>query len=176
MGGKIYTPNTNILHASFFFFEHWNFYDSWHLEVASRISASIYDPNEADSNLTRPPEEQMRLFGSVIRDKSFKSFSGSASLAKEISPKQSIVLELGHSNRAPSAEEMFSRGPHLPVKSFEIGNGDLKAEQGINLDIGYFFKGQSLDWATSVFANEYYNYIYFKKDWRTLAFKWIVYL
>jgi len=45
-----------------------------------------------------------------------------------------IGLNGSRAERAPSAEELFSNGPHIATQAFEIGNPDLKTESAWGLE------------------------------------------
>ena len=44
----------------------------------------------------------------------------------------SFGIHGGYSSRAPSPEELYSNGPHLATRSFEIGSPDLDAEKALH--------------------------------------------
>lgn len=46
----------------------------------------------------------------------------------------SLALSVARSVKLPTAEELFSDGPHLATNSFEIGNRDLEEEVGTSVD------------------------------------------
>lgn len=69
-------------------------------------------------------------------------------------------VNLSRVERAPSAEELFSNGPHVATQAFELGDPDLRVESAWGLEA--FLRGH-LGFAEinlAVFKNWFSNYIY----------------
>ena len=71
-----------------------------------------------------------------------------------------IKLALSSSERAPTAEELYSNGLHVANQSYELGDVDLKAEHSLNLDIGYRISAARFDFQVEAFANHINDFIY----------------
>ena len=92
--------------------------------------------------------------------RSFDTFSIALGGAYDLARGVKLALNGSHTERAPSAEELFANGPHAGTSSFEVGDPDLKPErvwavEGIlraNLG-GIRFEG-------SLFHNWYSNFVY----------------
>ncbi len=80
------------------------------LELAGR-----YEGTAVDSRTLR-----------LARD--FDSFSGAVGLAHETESGLRFGVNASRAERAPSAEELFSNGPHIATQAFEIGDPDLRTE------------------------------------------------
>ncbi len=66
--------------------------------------------------------------------RNFDSFSVSGGLAWSPDQDWLIGVTVGRSKRAPTAEELFAKGPHLAIGAFEIGDPDLRQETALNLE------------------------------------------
>lgn len=87
----------------------------------------------------------------ISRD--FTALSGSAGASFEIAPGWRIGGNVSLTERAPSAEELFSNGPHVGTQAFEIGDPTLRKER--NLGVEAVLRGGN-DWLTAEFS-AYYN-------------------
>lgn len=92
--------------------------------------------------------------------RTFDSFSGALGLAADVAPRTKIGLNLSHTQRAPSAEELFSNGPHIATQAFEIGNPDLSKEKSWGIE-GYARLDRGpFQLNATVFYNKFDNFIY----------------
>ena len=101
-----------------------------------------------------------------VRERDFRSVSGSAALLYSASPRWTVGLNLARAFRAPAIEELYSDGPHLADYSFDIGNPDLPTEVGHGADL--FARGsyRRLNVEVAAFANRITNYIYYRPTGR----------
>lgn len=67
--------------------------------------------------------------------RSFSNISLSAGAAIHPTPNSLIGLSLGRTERAPTAEELFSNGPHLATGAFEIGDVTMSKEKATSLEL-----------------------------------------
>ncbi|WP_086606365.1 TonB-dependent receptor [Erythrobacter donghaensis] len=68
----------------------------------------------------------------IARD--YDTVSGALGLVYEGTPGLRIGINGSRAERAPSAEELFSNGPHIATQAFEIGNADLRTERAWGLE------------------------------------------
>ena len=68
----------------------------------------------------------------IARD--YDTFSGALGAVYEGIEGIRIGLNGSRAERAPSAEELFSNGPHIATQAFEIGNPDLATERAWGLE------------------------------------------
>lgn len=73
--------------------------------------------------------------GVPARDRTFHSLSGSVAVLHALDDGIRIGMSGARAFRTPSAEELFSQGPHLATYTFEVGNPELRAETGYGLDL-----------------------------------------
>jgi iron complex outermembrane recepter protein len=67
-------------------------------------------------------------------DRTFNAFSIAGGVNYEIAPDVKLGLNLSRVERAPSAEELFSNGPHIATQAFEIGNPALGKESSLGVE------------------------------------------
>lgn len=97
-------------------------------------------------------------------DRNFSSFSGSISgeyLPDVEMGRLSLKLNVGKSFRFPSANELGANGLHHAAFRYEIGNPDLKAENGYTFDFDVNYSNSSkLNININPFLSYYTNFIY----------------
>jgi iron complex outermembrane receptor protein len=86
----------------------------------------------------------------------------SAALGARLKPSDRLTLgvNLSRAVRAPSAEELFSNGPHIATQAFEVGDPVLAKEKSWGLDA--FVRGTAggATFSLGAFASWFDNYIY----------------
>jgi iron complex outermembrane receptor protein len=92
--------------------------------------------------------------------RSFDSVSASLGAAYEIAHGIRIGLNGSHSQRAPSAEELFANGPHAGTQSFEIGDPALGKEKSWGLEGTLNVDGDGYSLTASLFRNWFDGYIF----------------
>jgi iron complex outermembrane receptor protein len=89
----------------------------------------------------------------------FDAFSGSIGASAVLTEGWRIGVNLSHSERAPSTEELFANGPHAGTQSFEVGLTDLKKERADGAEAVLHGHGDRYDIEASVYYNRFSNYI-----------------
>ena len=92
--------------------------------------------------------------------RSFDTFSGAVGLVYETEGGLRLGVNGSRAERAPSAEELLSNGPHIATQAFEIGNPDMEVEGAWGLEA--FARGSigAGTMSVAVFGNWFDNYIY----------------
>lgn len=67
-------------------------------------------------------------------ERDYDTFSGALGLVYEGTPGLRLGLNGSRAERAPSAEELFSDGPHIATQAFEIGDPNLTTERAWGLE------------------------------------------
>lgn len=85
-------------------------------------------------------EAGMRVEGTRIAlptgaRRNFTSTAASGSVAYEFAPDTLLGVTASWTERPPTAEELFSDGPHLATNQFERGNPALTEEDAVNLEV-----------------------------------------
>jgi len=104
---------------------------------------------EADADLGNP----------ALR-RSFSTFSGSVGGSVALAPRVRFGINLSHSQRAPSAEELFANGPHAGTQAFEIGNPDFARERSWGAEATLRASGNGYSLSAAIFHSWFDNYIY----------------
>lgn len=102
--------------------------------------------------------------GNPDLDRSFTSYSGSIGAAYELVDGWRLGLNASYTQRAPSAEELFSNGPHAGTQAFEVGNPDFREEVSKGLELTLRGKGAGYHLAASVYHSWFNNFIYEQPD------------
>ena len=92
--------------------------------------------------------------------RSFTSYSGSIGANWAVASRFRIGLNASHSQRAPSAEELFASGPHAGTQAFEIGNPNLRKERSWGLEGTLTAEREGYSLAASLFRSWFDNYIF----------------
>lgn len=87
------------------------------------------------------------------------SVSGGASVPL-FSDNWRLGVDLAYAQRAPSAEELLSNGPHLATQAYEIGDTSLNTESSFGGELVLRGKGSGFTFEASVFYNNFSNFIY----------------
>ncbi|HEY5722039.1 MAG TPA: TonB-dependent receptor [Allosphingosinicella sp.] len=91
--------------------------------------------------------------------RSFDSFSGSAG-ASFGSRAFRVGVNFSHTERSPSAEELYVNGPHPGTQSFEIGNPDFSKEKSNGIELTARASGDGWSFGASAFHIWFDDYIY----------------
>lgn len=87
-------------------------------------------------------------------------FSYSIGSVYSLAKHNKLAVNLSHSVRFPSVEELFVNGPHLATQSYEIGNGELGNETSNNFDFSYRFETDVINGEINLFRNEFSDFIF----------------
>lgn len=98
--------------------------------------------------------------GNSALRRTFDSISGSIGASYAVAEGWRLGVNGSHSQRAPSAEELFANGPHAGTQSFEIGNTDLKEEKSWGLEATLHGSGDGYSFSASAYHSWFDNYIY----------------
>jgi iron complex outermembrane receptor protein len=93
-------------------------------------------------------------------ERDFNAFSLAAGASYEIAPNVRFGANLSRTARAPSAEELFSDGPHIATQAFEIGDPALSTERSLGGEIFMRAQTGALRLTATAFASKFDNYIF----------------
>ncbi|WP_417622667.1 TonB-dependent receptor [Parasphingorhabdus sp.] len=94
-------------------------------------------------------------------DRSFNAVSGAFGLA--YAPDDAafkIGANISRSERAPSAEELLSNGPHIATQAFEIGNPDFTTEKSWGGELYARWESDAVKVSATAYANFFNDYIF----------------
>ncbi len=145
-GGFVFTPATQSQNFALYSTQETS-YDNLEIQIGARAN---YD------NIS-PATIKTSKIGN-IRERTFNQLSLAFSSLLKLSSDLFLGVNLSRTSRPPTAEELFSEGPHLAAYSYELGNPELKSETGFGYEIFSSYNSDLLDLGTSLF---YYDMDYF---------------
>lgn len=92
--------------------------------------------------------------------RSFDTFSGALGANYEITDGVKFGVSVARAVRAPSAEELFSNGPHIATQSFEVGDPNLKREASWGAEASFKLKTDALNLSLSAYSNWFDDFIF----------------
>ncbi len=97
--------------------------------------------------------------GSTVQFSAFNNtysgLSGSIGASYQLPDNNYVKLNVSKSYRAPAINELTSNGLNIGSNLVQVGNQNLKAEQGYQIDLAYGYDGKDV----SVEADGFYNHI-----------------
>ncbi len=93
-------------------------------------------------------------------DRTFDTVSAAAGFSYEVAPFIRLGLNASGAERAPSAEELLSNGPHAATQSFEIGDPDLRPESSLGGELYVRAQRPNFQFNASFFYNRFNNFIF----------------
>ncbi len=84
----------------------------------------------------------------------------SAAFVRRLASDLSFSVNTARSERAPAPEELYSNGPHLSARTFEVGSPSLSVETSRHLDVGVRRTDGRVLWALTAFRTSYDDFIY----------------
>ncbi|WP_242415859.1 TonB-dependent receptor [Sphingomonas panni] len=100
------------------------------------------------------------LLGNGNIRRSFDSFSGSLGGSVGLGDNLRFGINASHTERAPSAEELFANGPHAGTQAFEVGNPGFAKEISDGLEATLKGSGDGYSFGLSAYHNWFRNFIY----------------
>jgi iron complex outermembrane receptor protein len=91
--------------------------------------------------------------------RTFDSFNVSGGIGWSPDDDWMIGATVSRSRRAPTAEELFTNGPHLAIGAYEIGDPDLRQETAVNVEAFVRKREGILTGSLTAFASWYDNFI-----------------
>lgn len=93
-------------------------------------------------------------------DRRFDAFSGAIGLSYALAPEVKIGFNVSRAVRAPSAEELFSNGPHIATQSYEVGNPNFRTEKSWGGEVYARGAAGPVRFQIAAYANWFDDYIY----------------
>jgi iron complex outermembrane recepter protein len=90
----------------------------------------------------------------------FDTFSASLASRFDVGTAAHLQIGIDRSERAPTAEELFSDGPHLATGSFEIGDADLDSEVATRAELGLHWHNARIEARAAVYSTRFDDFIY----------------
>jgi iron complex outermembrane receptor protein len=90
----------------------------------------------------------------------FNGVSASAGVVIPLAPVWELGVIADYAQRAPTAAELFSDGPHLATQSYELGDPDLDLERAVNLAATLRYRGDRLEGAATAYVTRFRDFIF----------------
>ena len=90
----------------------------------------------------------------------FTALSGAVGLSWEFAERSKFGINLSRSERAPSAEELLSNGPHIATQAFEIGDPTFDTERAWGVELVGRWRTASFDVGVSAYHSWFDNFIF----------------
>lgn len=153
IGGQLYVRDFNAIGAEAFVPKN-------STEQAGLFTLQEFDLGAAHVEVAARYEHTSVSASAVGLDRSFDAFSGAIGANFEIAPSLKIGGNVSRAERAPSAEELFSNGPHIATQAFEVGNPNFDTETSLGLEA--YLRGElgAVNFALTGYASWFSNFIY----------------
>jgi iron complex outermembrane recepter protein len=96
--------------------------------------------------------------------RNFTALSGSLGGNYEIAGGVRLGVNLSYTERAPSAEELFSNGPHAGTQAFEVGNPLFDKERSTGVELVLKANSGPFRFSGSLYHSWFSNFIYEQPD------------
>lgn len=96
----------------------------------------------------------------TLQNRQFNLMSYSAGGLLEVAKGYGLGLAYTVSQRAPTAQELYSYGPHDSTATFDIGNSNLGVETSHNLELSFQKTLGLIRSKASIYRNQFNNFIY----------------
>ncbi len=121
-------------------------------EAGARIESSRLRA-DADADLGNP-----------ALSRGFTALSGSLGGNYEVAGGVRLGVNLSYTQRAPSAEELFSNGPHAGTQAFEVGNPLFDKEKSTGIELVLKANSGPFRFSGSLYHSWFSNFIYEQPD------------
>jgi len=140
-GDEAFLPQTDTRTHAVFLLEHYET-GPWLFSAGGRLERQSVDADAIDAGRT------------------FTTASVSGSATYRLAAGYNLGLTLSRTERAPTAEELFSNGPHLATGSFEVGDPALNREKALHAEASLRKIEGDVTGAVNLFATRYSDYVF----------------
>jgi iron complex outermembrane receptor protein len=154
LGSEAFLQPTQTTEIAGFLFEELKLNNQVRLQLGARVehqSVHIDSSDPALTSLTSPGQA----------DQNFLPVSGAAGMLYDFAEGWQAAVNGTYSQRAPTAEELFARGPHAATFQFIIGDPTLSEEKNIGVDVSLRKTAGFVTGTISGFYNRYEGFIDF---------------
>ena len=141
IGEEAFVPPSQSRDIGLFLLEQTQLGEDVRLELGARVDDLSIDPD------TAPAAD-------------FSPFSASASLRWTLNETFHLDFGLDRAERAPTAEELFSDGPHVATRAFEVGDAGLDTEVANRLELGGHWHIEGFSVKAALYTTRFDRFIY----------------
>ncbi len=153
LGDEAFLQPTHTLQVAGFVFEELKL-DDLRWQLGARLE---YDRSRIDSN--DPELTSLKSGESKIRD--FIPLSIAGGVVYDLTKDINTALTVRYSERAPTAEELYARGPHDATFQYLIGDPAMTKEKVLGVDLSLRKKDGVITGSISGFYNHFFEFIDF---------------
>jgi iron complex outermembrane receptor protein len=154
LGGEAFLQPSQTTEIAAFVFEELKLNNQVRLQFGARIEHQSIHIDSSDPDLTSltSPDQQ---------DQDFLPVSGAIGVLYDFAEGWQLAANGTYSQRAPTAEELFARGPHDATFQFIIGDPTLSEEKNVGIDVSLRKRTGAVTGSISGFYNRYDGFIDF---------------
>ena len=108
------------------------------------------------SSLAAKPDAANRFF---TGKRDYHALSASLGASYGVSEALRVGVNLSHTERAPSGEELFANGAHAGTQSYELGNPHFRLEKSWGVEATLHLHTEPVNFDASAYYNDFSNYI-----------------
>lgn len=142
IGEEAFVPASTTDSLAVFGYQSISLAEKLRLELGARFESQDLDPDSAQP------------------DRSFEGVSGSAGLVWDVTPVYTAALSVAHTERLPTATELYAEGPHAATGTFEIGDVGLDTEESLGWDVSLRKRTGRVTGSLTVFENRFSDFIF----------------
>ena len=152
LGEDAFLQPSNVWQGGLFDFEEIKLTSQLRLQIGGRVEINNTTIDSDDPELTS-------LTSSSQQNQTFVPLSAAAGLIYDFAKDTNAALTVRYSERAPTPEELFARGPHDATFQYLVGNPDIGLEQVLGADLSIRKRDGIVTGSLSGFYNYFFNYI-----------------
>jgi iron complex outermembrane receptor protein len=156
IGDEVATPPSVTRSAALFAIEDLKASDALTFRFGARLEHESIRLGEVEAGLPVVPGYAARSG----QRKQFGGASASAGLVFRPAKDWSIGAALASSERLPTAQELFSNGPHGGTGAYEVGTSGLGRERSLGFDLSVRRRAGFVTGSVGVFVNRFRGYIF----------------
>jgi iron complex outermembrane receptor protein len=156
VGDEVVTPPSLTQSGALFAVEEYKAHDKLTIEFGGRIEGQAIKLGAVEAALPR-------LAGYAAHSDEKKTFGGesaSAGLVFRPAKDWSVGATLAYTERLPTAQELFSNGPHGGTRAYEVGTSGLGNERSVGFDLNVRRRAGFVTGSAGVFVNRFTDYIF----------------
>ncbi|MEY2500849.1 MAG: iron complex outerrane recepter protein [Verrucomicrobiota bacterium] len=154
LGDESFLQPTQTTQIAGFLFEELKLSRQVRLQFGARVEHQSVHIDSSDPALTA-------LTSPDLADQNFRPVSGAAGVLYDFAESWQFAVNGTYSQRAPTAEELFARGPHAATFQFIIGDPRLSEEKNVGVDVSLRRTAGFVTGTISGFYNRYDGFIDF---------------
>ncbi|MBI5767969.1 MAG: TonB-dependent receptor [Verrucomicrobia bacterium] len=156
VGEEVATPPSLTRNTAIFAVEDYQASDVLTFQFGGRLEHQAIKLGEVEAGLPAVPGYSARS----DQRKNFAGASASAGLVFRPAKDWSVGLALAYTERLPTAQELFSNGPHGGTGAYEVGTSGLSNERSLGFDLSLRRRAGFVTGSVGVFANRFSGYIF----------------